>query len=55
MRGNHLTNLNKKTILERMGGYPEHLLEGTGNLSDRDTRKHMIAKRIQQKQENRLQ
>jgi precorrin-6B methylase 1 len=51
---NHLSNLKKKTVLERMGGYPEHLLEGTGNLSDRDTRKHTIAERIRQKQEKRL-
>ena len=32
-----------QTVLERMGGYPKFLLEGTGNLSDRDVRKKMIA------------
>lgn len=49
----HLINLKKTTVLERMGGYSEHLIEGTGDLSDRDTRKKIIAKRIQQKQEKR--
>ena len=47
----HLINLKKTTVLERMGGYPE--LEGTGDLSDRDTRKKIIAERIQQKQAKR--
>lgn len=45
-----------QTVLERMGGYPpEHLLEGSGDSSDRDTRKKIIAERIkkwnQQRQE----
>jgi hypothetical protein len=35
-----------QTVLERMGGYPKFLLEGTGNLSDRDVRKKMIANRL---------
>jgi hypothetical protein len=32
-----------QTVLERMGGYPEFLLEGSGDLSDRDVRKRAIA------------
>lgn len=32
-----------QTVIERMGGYPQFLLEGTGNLSDRDVRKKAIA------------
>jgi hypothetical protein len=36
-----------QTVLERMGGYPKFLLEGTGNLSDRDVRKKLIADKIQ--------
>ncbi|MDJ0617222.1 MAG: hypothetical protein QNJ63_10830 [Calothrix sp. MO_192.B10] len=34
----------RKTVLERMGGYPEHLLEGPSNLSERDVRKKIIAR-----------
>lgn len=49
---NHLINLKKPTVLERMGGYPEDLLDGREDLSDRDTRKKIIAERMQQKQEN---
>jgi hypothetical protein len=37
-----------QTVLERMGGYPQFLLEGTGNLSDRDVRKKAIADKIQE-------
>ncbi|MEO0706255.1 MAG: hypothetical protein AAF050_11395 [Cyanobacteria bacterium J06649_5] len=40
----------KQTVLERMGGVPEEVLAATGlpeNLSDRDTRKAMIAEHIQ--------
>jgi hypothetical protein len=36
-----------QTVLERMGGYPKFLLEGAGNLSDRDVRKKIIADKIQ--------
>jgi len=36
-----------QTVLERMGGYPQFLLEGSGNLSDRDVRKKAIADKIQ--------
>lgn len=44
-----------QTVLEKMGGYPESLLESTGNLSDRDIRKHIIAERIQKKHQTRHQ
>ncbi|NET35564.1 MAG: hypothetical protein F6K19_26665 [Cyanothece sp. SIO1E1] len=36
----------KQTVLERMGGVPKHLL-AVGGLSDRDTRRNIIAARIQ--------
>ncbi|MBP0019797.1 MAG: hypothetical protein J7647_19870 [Cyanobacteria bacterium SBLK] len=53
---NHWKNLEpSQTILERMGGYPEHLLEGTGNLSDRDTRKQKISEYLQQRQKKRYE
>ncbi|WP_204102855.1 MULTISPECIES: hypothetical protein [Spirulina sp. CCY15215] len=39
-----------QTVLERMGGYPEYLLEGSGDLSDRDTRKQKIAEYLQRSQ-----
>ena len=42
----------RKTILERMGGYPDCLLDEDDqdeNLSDRDVRKKIIAERIQAK------
>jgi len=42
-----------QTVLERMGGYPKFLLEGTGNLSDRDVRKKMIADKIQARHQAR--
>jgi hypothetical protein len=48
-------NINQQTVLERMGGKPESLLEGTGNLSDRDIRKKIIANRIQEKHQERHQ
>ncbi|AOX02338.1 MAG: hypothetical protein F6J90_39450 [Moorea sp. SIOASIH] len=35
----------QKSVLERMGGVPKHLLS-VGNLSDRDTRREIIASRI---------
>lgn len=50
---NHLTNLKQSTtVLEKMGGYPEHLLEESPDFSERDIRKQLIAKKLQQKQEN---
>jgi hypothetical protein len=42
-----------QTVLERMGGYPKFLLEGTGNLSDRDVRKKAIADKIQARHQAR--
>ena len=42
-----------KTVLERMGGYPQFLLEGSGDLSDRDVRKKAIADRIQARHQRR--
>jgi hypothetical protein len=40
----------RKTILERMGGYPESLLQGTVNLSDRDFRKAQVLNQVQARQ-----
>ena len=37
-----------KTVLERMGGEPKHMLS-VGGLSDRDTRHALILERLQQK------
>ena len=42
-----------QTVLEKMGGYPKFLLEGTGNLSDRDARKKLIADKIQARHQAR--
>ena len=42
-----------QTVLEKMGGYPQFLLEGTGNLTDRDVRKKMIADKIQARHQAR--
>ena len=42
-----------QTVLERMGGYPKFLLEGTGNLSDRDERKKLIAVKFQARHQAR--
>ena len=42
-----------QTVLEKMGGYPQFLLEGTGNLSDRDVRKKLIADKIQARHQAR--
>lgn len=39
----------KSTVLERLGGVPENLIKGGGNLSDRDTRKNTIAQKMKQK------
>lgn len=38
-----------QTVLERMGGYPKHFLEGSGDLSDRSVRKKIIAEKIRAK------
>ena len=38
--------LGKQTVLERLGGPPQHLFDGPPNLSERKTRKRTIAKRI---------
>jgi hypothetical protein len=35
-----------QTVLERMGGMPQHLLS-VGGLSDRDRRRQLVAERIQ--------
>jgi hypothetical protein len=43
----------RKTFLERRGGHPRHLLQGPGNLSDRDVRKRLIAEHVQQRHEQR--
>ncbi|AFW94464.1 hypothetical protein ANA_C11703 [Anabaena sp. 90] len=45
--------ISAKTVLERMGGYPKFLLEGSGDLSDRDVRKKAIADRIQARHQTR--
>jgi len=37
----------KPSVLDRMGGVPQHLLS-VGNLSDRDVRRAVIASRIRQ-------
>ena len=37
----------RPTILERMGGYPEVLLQGSVDLSDRDVRKAQVLKQVQ--------
>jgi hypothetical protein len=42
-----------QTVLEKMGGYPKFLLEGTGNLSDRDVHKKLIADKIQARHQAR--
>lgn len=44
---------NPQTVLERMGGYPKFLLEGAGNLSDRDVRKKAIADKIKARHQAR--
>ena len=48
----------RKTILERMGGYPDCLLDEDDqdeNLSDRDVRKRIIGEKIRQKHQERHQ
>ena len=41
----------RKTVLERMGGYPEHLLQGPSDLSDRDARYKYLAEYFQKRYE----
>lgn len=41
----------QQTILERMGGYPEQLMEGPEGLSDRDVRRALIHQHLHQRQE----
>jgi hypothetical protein len=45
----------RKTVLERMGGYPEHLLEGPSDLSDRDVRYKYLAEYFQKRYEQSQQ
>ncbi|MBD2465186.1 hypothetical protein H6G89_29695 [Oscillatoria sp. FACHB-1407] len=42
-----IQNLPSVSVLDRMGGVPQHLLS-VGNLSDRDNRRAIIASRIKQ-------
>jgi hypothetical protein len=37
----------RPTILERMGGYPEILLQGPADLSDREVRKAQVLNQVQ--------
>ena len=43
-----------QTILEKMGGYPEDLLDDESNLSDRDKRQQKISKHLQERTKNSL-
>lgn len=43
----------RKTFLERRGGHPKYLLNGPSDLSDRDTRKKIIAEYVQKRHERR--
>ena len=42
------SSVQQKTVLERMGGEPKHMLS-VGGLSDRDRRRSLIATRLQEK------
>jgi hypothetical protein len=42
----------QQSVLERMGGVPQHLLS-EGNLSDRDRRREILASRIQASQQQK--
>lgn len=42
----------EQTVLERMGGVPEHLLS-VGGLSDRDNRKAIIAEHVRRRHQAR--
>ncbi|ELR96461.1 hypothetical protein [Gloeocapsa sp. PCC 73106] len=48
-------NPSSQTVLEKMGGYPESLLESQGNLSDRDVRQQIITEQIHKKHQSRHQ
>lgn len=43
-----------KTLVERRGGHPEYLLAGTANLSERITRKGVIAAKLAAKASRRV-
>lgn len=43
----------EKTLLERRGGHPQHLLHGPANLSERPTRKTIIADKVRAKASRR--
>ncbi|MBW4632199.1 MAG: hypothetical protein KME30_09935 [Iphinoe sp. HA4291-MV1] len=45
----------RKTVLERMGGEPQHLLDGPSNLSDRDARYKYLAEYFQKRYKQRQQ
>lgn len=50
---NYWSQLNQtETVLERLGGIPENLLNDQENLSDRDIRKEIIAEKLKQKYES---
>ncbi|HEY9777320.1 MAG TPA: hypothetical protein V6C81_26390 [Planktothrix sp.] len=38
-----------KTLLERRGGHPKHLLDGGSDLSERDNRKAVIGRKLAEK------
>lgn len=44
-----------KTLAERRGGHPEHLLNGAADLSQRDNRKAVIAEKVAAKAARRAQ
>lgn len=43
-----------KTLVERRGGHPQHLLDGVSDLSERSLRKKIIAKKLVAKAERRV-
>lgn len=45
----------EKTLVERRGGHPQHLLDGAPALSERSTRQKIIAKKLAAKAERRAQ
>ncbi len=50
---NYWSQLNQTdTVLERLGGIPENLLNDGENLSDRDIREEIIAEKLKQKYES---
>jgi hypothetical protein len=38
-----------KTIVERRGGHPKHLLDGPSNLSSRDIRRNVLMSRLKER------